>query len=149
MLSALWRFFPLQEKWTVPRALPFSLALSALLLPVFFPAVLLARRRLQRPPTSTPADATPLTDGQRRRRKTDFIESIDREAVCALASRLNGDLPCRFDEATPVANGSFNACFFVEFYTTAERTQWVVRIPIGSIVSQAWEKVQSEVCTLR
>jgi hypothetical protein len=44
-------------------------------------------------------------------------------------------------------NGSFNVCFFVEFYTVA--TAWVVRIPIEPVVHRAWEKLQSEVYTMQ
>ena len=110
------------------------------------PALSLQQRR---PLTITPADATPLTEEQRLTRKTEYIQSINKDAVCALASRHNNGLPCRLDESTPVANGSFNVCFFVEFHTTAERTQWVVRVPIEPVVHRAWEKVQSEVCTMR
>ena len=95
------------------------------------------------------ADATPLTEEQRANRKAEFIQSIDREAICALASRHNHGLPCRLDASEPTANGSFNVCFFVEFHTTAERTQWVVRVPIEPVISRTWEKVQSEVCTIR
>jgi hypothetical protein len=110
------------------------------------PALPLGRRR---PLTTMPADVTPLTEEQRLARKTEFIQSINKEAVCALASCHNNGLPCRLDESTPVANGRFNVCFFVEFHTTAERTQWVVRVPIEPLVHRTWEKVQSEVCTMR
>lgn len=44
-------------------------------------------------------------------------------------------------------NGSFNVCFFSEFYTVA--TTWVVRAPIETAVHDAWGKLQSEVHTMQ
>lgn len=86
-----------------------------------------------------------FTDEQHRIRKKAFIDSIDRNAVCSLASRYNNSKPCRiFQDAT---NGSFNVCFFVEF--VGEDTRWVVRLPIEPAIHNVWDKVQSEVATMR
>lgn len=79
-----------------------------------------------------------MTDEQRANCKAKFIESVDRQAVYALASRYNYGLPCRFEESALTANGSFiNVCFFVEFHTGAERTQWVIRVPIKPVIGSA------------
>ncbi|EPE10441.1 phosphotransferase enzyme family protein [Ophiostoma piceae UAMH 11346] len=42
-----------------------------------------------------------------------FIEAIDPDTVCRLASLHNGGKPCRIFKEK--AHGSFNVCFFVEF----------------------------------
>lgn len=137
MLLVVFHFLFAPWRWVATRALSLWRTL---------PALLPHRRG---PPTMTPADATPLTDQQRLDRKAKYIQSIDREAICALASRHNNNLPCRLDKSSPMENGSFNVCFFVEFYTTPERIQWVVRVPIEPVVHRAWDKLQSEVCTIR
>lgn len=134
MLSAALRLLFAPWRWAAQRALPLWQFLLAFLPP---PSRL--------PPS--PADATPLTDEQRRRRKTDYIQSLSTEAICALASHHNNGLSCRLNASTPTKNGSFNVCFFVEFYTVA--TRWVVRIPIEPIVHRVWEKLQSEVYTMQ
>ncbi|KAK3379043.1 kinase-like domain-containing protein [Lasiosphaeria ovina] len=73
-----------------------------------------------------------------------FIDSIDLNAVCSLASLHNSSKNCRmFRDA---ASGSYNVCYFVEF---DDGTQWVVRIPLEPCISNVWDKVQSEVATIR
>ncbi|KAK0721847.1 hypothetical protein B0T26DRAFT_700441 [Lasiosphaeria miniovina] len=73
-----------------------------------------------------------------------FIDSIDPDAVCSLASLHNSSKNCRmFRDA---ASGSYNVCYFVEF---DDGTQWVVRIPLEPCISNVWDKVQSEVATIR
>jgi hypothetical protein len=127
-------------KWILARFLPIWSAL-----PTFLPRQqhLLATR------SRSPADAKPLTEEQRQNMKLEYIQCIDTDAICALASRHNKNLPCRLDESTPTTHGSFNICFFVEFYTTVEQTKWVVRVPIEPVLHRVWEKVQSEVCTMQ
>lgn len=73
-----------------------------------------------------------------------FIDSIDPSAVCRLASRHNSSKTCRIFRDP--ANGSYNVCYFVEF---EGGTQWVVRIPLEPSISNVWDKVQSEVATIR
>jgi len=73
-----------------------------------------------------------------------FIDSIDPDAVCRLASQHNSSKACRIFREP--ANGSYNVCYFVEF---EDGTQWVVRIPLVPSVSNVWDKVQSEVATVR
>ncbi|OAA63448.1 phosphotransferase enzyme family protein [Niveomyces insectorum RCEF 264] len=78
-----------------------------------------------------------------------FIASVNERAVCALASRLNQDVPCHVVKRT---RGSFNYCLFVEFDDKGKRgepTRWVVRLPIGHTVDRPWDKVLSEVTTMR
>ncbi|KAF5019173.1 hypothetical protein F66182_8823 [Fusarium sp. NRRL 66182] len=89
-------------------------------------------------------DQYPLTQEQLDNKRQAFIDSIDQDAVRTLASRYNNEEPCRIFNSN---NGSFNACFFVEFLHS--RTRWVVRIPIDPIIYDVWTKLQSEVMTMR
>ncbi|KAI1113277.1 kinase-like protein [Nemania sp. NC0429] len=91
------------------------------------------------------ADCYPPTHQQKQAKIETFIQSIDPDAVCQLASQHHDSEPCRIFQNT--ANGSFNVCFFVEF--PARGTRWVVRIPLVSSVYNVWDKVQSEVATIR
>lgn len=87
----------------------------------------------------------PPTPEQLRAQESNFTAAISRDAIRALASRYNDNLPCRIRDET--SQGSFNICFYADFYTAG--TTWVVRIPIEPTVSQAWEKLQSEVYTMQ
>ncbi|KAM0741879.1 hypothetical protein ACQRIT_002056 [Beauveria bassiana] len=79
-----------------------------------------------------------------KRAKQEFMASLSRDAIRKLASRYNEYKPCKiFGEA----NGSFNACFFVLFPDDGAR--WVVRVPIEIEFQQPWEKLQSEVATVK
>ncbi|KAL2192125.1 kinase-like protein [Thermothelomyces heterothallicus CBS 203.75] len=73
-----------------------------------------------------------------------FIDSIDPNDVCKLASQHNSSKTCRMFRDP--ANGSYNVCYFVEF---EDGTRWVVRIPLEPYISNVWDKVQSEVATVR
>jgi hypothetical protein len=73
-----------------------------------------------------------------------FIDSIIPSNVCSLASQYNDSKPCRIFQAAE--NGSYNVCFFVEF---DESVRWVVRIALEPSVHNIWDKVQSEVATIR
>ncbi|KAH9208501.1 kinase-like domain-containing protein [Leptodontidium sp. 2 PMI_412] len=73
-----------------------------------------------------------------------FIDSIDPNVVCKLASQHNSSQICWMFQDP--ANGSYNVCYFVEF---EDGTQWVVRIPLEPSISNVWDKVQSEVATIR
>ncbi|KAF5615665.1 phosphotransferase enzyme family [Fusarium tjaetaba] len=86
----------------------------------------------------------PPTEQQLEARIKGFIDSIDKDAVCRLASRHNSHKSCR---VVGHDRGSFNVCFFVLF--DAENVTWVVRIPLEPVVCDAWAKVQSEVATMR
>ena len=88
----------------------------------------------------------PLTVEQTERRRKDFIGSIDPGAVCRLATRHHGSMPCRMFRTEP-ASGSFNVCYFVEF--PSDGTRWVVRVPIAPVIQDVWAKLQSEVATMR
>jgi hypothetical protein len=86
----------------------------------------------------------PPTEEQLEARIKGFIDSIDKDAVCRLASRHNSHKSCR---VTGHNHGSFNVCFFVLFDT--ENVTWVVRIPLEPVICDVWGKVQSEVATMR
>jgi hypothetical protein len=87
-------------------------------------------------------DLRPLTDQQRERDTNEFIASIDIDAICSLASRQNGGLPCSIRCRR---QGSFNVCFVIDF---ADGTTQLVRLPIEPAVQNVWDKVRSEVCTM-
>lgn len=93
---------------------------------------------------STAQHTYPLTHEQKAARKKQFIDGIDQDAICRLASRHNKSKPCRIFHS---ANGSFNVCYFIEFLD--DGTKWVVRIPIEPAVYDIWAKLQSEVATMR
>jgi hypothetical protein len=86
----------------------------------------------------------PPTDEQCEEGLQAFIASIDINDVCKLASHHNSCKACRvFREH---AHGSYNVCYFVEF---EDGTKWVVRIPLAPCISNVWDKIQSEVATIR
>ncbi|KAH6715938.1 hypothetical protein BKA61DRAFT_631473 [Leptodontidium sp. MPI-SDFR-AT-0119] len=90
------------------------------------------------------ADSFSPTAAQQESELQVFIDSIDPSKVCSLASRHNGFKPCRIFQE--IVNGSYNVRFFVEF---DDSVKWVVRIPSESSVHNAWDKVQSDVATIR
>ncbi|CAK7236621.1 hypothetical protein SCUCBS95973_009669 [Sporothrix curviconia] len=143
--------------------------------------LLLRQRQI---PDLTPTVAERIAEGRKRRldarsysltteyqdetKQKAFYESVDQDAVCALATRIRGDgVPCR---VVGKFAGGFNFCFFVQFDDApatgqagseagseagsggaekAAGTQWVVRLPIGHAVDRPWDKVVSEVATMR
>lgn len=89
------------------------------------------------------AQEFPPTEDQDAQVKTAFIESLDPDAVCALASRHNNGKPCR---VVSRVNGNFNICFFVKF--SQDGPEWIVRVLIESILDNPWDKLLSEVTTI-
>lgn len=87
----------------------------------------------------------PLTVEQRLNIRKEFIDSIDEKSVCRLASRYNNSKPCQIFQDSML--GAFNICCFVEF--PEDNTRWVVRIPIEPYIYNVWQKLQSEVATMR
>ncbi|KAG5802077.1 hypothetical protein H9Q74_014406 [Fusarium xylarioides] len=94
------------------------------------------------PALRPPLDLRPSSDKQHKQQKDDFIESIDKEAICRLASKQKGGLPCHVQSWS---NGSFNVCFVVAFSDGCTR---VVRVPLEPVVYDVWDKVCSEVSTM-
>ncbi|KAJ4310989.1 hypothetical protein N0V84_010688 [Fusarium piperis] len=89
-------------------------------------------------------DTFPLTQEQTNSQIEEFIDSINEDAICDLASRYRGQGPCT---VLGRDRGSFNVCFFVHFGT--DNVRWVVRVPLKPVVVNPWAKIQSEVATLR
>ena len=85
----------------------------------------------------------PTTDKQRYAARDRFIESLCPRKIEALASSYKDNMTCR---VLGHKNGSFSVCYFVEFN---DATKWVVRIPLEPSLYQPWEKLQSEVATVR
>ncbi|KJZ68717.1 hypothetical protein HIM_11895 [Hirsutella minnesotensis 3608] len=87
----------------------------------------------------------PLTEEQIKAKKSTFIDSIDQDAVCLVASKFCGGGTCSIIDEK---KGSFNICFFVRF--ESNNKTWVLRIPIVPVVPCcAWDKLLSEVTTMR
>jgi len=97
---------------------------------------------LRRGPPS-PFDLRPLTDQQRKLKSDEFIESIDTDAIRALASKYTDGLPCSIRCRR---QGSFNVCFILDF---SDGTTRLVRLPIEPAVHDVWDKVRSEVYTMQ
>ncbi|KAK0609325.1 kinase-like domain-containing protein [Bombardia bombarda] len=86
----------------------------------------------------------PLTDQQVYRRTHDFFNSIDDGAIRALGARHHPrHLPC---EIKVRYRGTFNGCFVIEH---SDGTTRVVRVALEPAVQDAWDKVRSEVCTMK
>lgn len=92
-----------------------------------------------------PVQHYPLTPDQREERRQAFIQSISKSSVGALASRYNNQKGCLVSDV--VRHGSYNVCLFVSF--PMDKIRWVVRIPISPLVSDGWNKLQSEVATMQ
>lgn len=73
----------------------------------------------------------PLTPEQIDERVKSFIDSIDIEAICLLASQHNRQKPCSI---TGQISRSFNVCFFARF---KDGTIWVIRIPLEPVVEDS------------
>lgn len=90
-----------------------------------------------------PSDHYPPTEQQIEATIQQFINSINTDAVCDLASKYNGGKTCKIISKD---NGSFNICFSVHF--EADNKTHIVRIPIKPVVRDAWQNVICEVTTL-
>lgn len=90
-----------------------------------------------------PFNLRPLTDQQRKLKADEFINSIDTDAIRALASKYTGGLPCSIRCRH---QGSFNVCFILDFSNGTTR---LVRLPIEPAVHDVWDKVCSEVYTMQ
>ena len=75
-----------------------------------------------------------------------FIDSIDSEAICRLASSYHVGLPCK-PFGSP-KHGSFNVCVFVEFDTSPPE-RWAVRIPLPARAVWIDEKIEIELATMK
>lgn len=73
----------------------------------------------------------------------EFVNSIDGDAVCRLASQHNEGIDCEISNSD---HGSFNICFFIRF---RDDTTWVVRVPLSPVCFDPWTKIQSEVATMK
>ncbi|KAH7118318.1 kinase-like domain-containing protein [Dactylonectria macrodidyma] len=75
-----------------------------------------------------------------------FIDSLDTEAICRLASSYHGGIPCT-TFASP-KHGSFNVCIFVEFETNPPE-RWAVRMPLPARAAWIDERIETELATMR
>ncbi|KAK3329332.1 hypothetical protein B0H66DRAFT_19522 [Apodospora peruviana] len=98
-----------------------------------------------------------LIDARNRQLRDEFVNSI-KDRICALSSSYHGGDDCEFFREH--AMGSFNICFFVQFFQCPKSSRdsdavpdgdrWVVRVPLGPrLAMEPWEKVESEVTTMR
>ncbi|KAM3510632.1 hypothetical protein MY11210_005717 [Beauveria gryllotalpidicola] len=74
-----------------------------------------------------------------------FQASISLKLVENLARRHNDNKFCRISE--DIQHGHYFSCISVTFPDDGK--EWVVRIPVPTIIDKAWEMIQSEVATTR
>jgi hypothetical protein len=80
----------------------------------------------------------------------DFIASIDRAAVCDLASSFHDKKPCRMFKEPQ--RGSYNVCFPVIFASNQESNEgekWMVRFPLLPRLPFWEEKLRGEIATMK
>ncbi|KAK1765089.1 hypothetical protein QBC33DRAFT_594069 [Phialemonium atrogriseum] len=90
-----------------------------------------------------------IVDEKITREREEFIGSIERQAICDLASSYHDSVGCKVFRTT---HGSFNVCFFVEFNPVSpggKPDRWVIRIPFPGRVPWIDEKIDSEVATMK
>ncbi|KAF7538327.1 hypothetical protein G7Z17_g12659 [Cylindrodendrum hubeiense] len=75
-----------------------------------------------------------------------FIESINTDTICRLASFYHAGVPCKTFGSPK--HGSFNVCIFVEFETSPPE-RWAVRIPLPALTVWIDEKIEAELATMR
>ncbi|KAJ4196200.1 hypothetical protein NW759_016418 [Fusarium solani] len=75
-----------------------------------------------------------------------FINSLDTETICRLASSYHAGLPCKAFGSPK--HGSFNVCVFVEFDISPPE-RWAVRIPLPARAAWIDEKIEIELATMR
>ncbi|KAF4637068.1 hypothetical protein G7Y89_g1007 [Cudoniella acicularis] len=86
-----------------------------------------------------------IVDRRVQQERERFIEAIDLEAICQLASSYhNGEACSIFKEPS---HGSYNLCIYVAFPLSGDR--WVVRIPIVPCLASAEGKLEQEVGAMR
>ncbi|ROT39853.1 hypothetical protein SODALDRAFT_377769 [Sodiomyces alkalinus F11] len=83
--------------------------------------------------------AIPVTDEQRKARKKEFIDPINEDSICQLASRHNDMKPC---EVLRSSNGSYSTRYLLYVTFPDDGTQWV---PMQPALCDDWAKIQSEV----
>lgn len=92
------------------------------------------------PPDGDTSQLFPPTEERVQSSIQDFIDSINRAAICELVSSHDNGKRGRVINQQ---NGSFNVCFFVQF--SSEDTTWVLRVPVIPAVVNACNKLVSEV----
>lgn len=85
----------------------------------------------------------PVTYAQREKLCDAIVASIDKDAVCKLASHHSNNMPC---EIRSVERGSYNVSICLDFHGKVPAR--VLRIPLQPAVSDGWTKIQSEVATI-
>lgn len=86
-----------------------------------------------------------LKDKAEKNRQS-FIDSLDIDEICRLASSYHGGIPCK--TFGPPKHGSFNVCVFVEFETSSPE-RWVVRMPIPARAALIDERIETELATMK
>ncbi|KND86221.1 hypothetical protein TOPH_09163 [Tolypocladium ophioglossoides CBS 100239] len=127
--------FPLIERFFF---LPWAYCLARLRQFLWAPLAFISR-----PAPPSPLELRPPSDKQIKQQINNFIDSIDKDAICALASKHNGGLSC---DIRCQSKGSFNVCFVVDF---SDGTTRLVRLPLEPAVRDVWDKVRSEVYTMQ
>ena len=96
----------------------------------------------------------PILQDEMMRQRERFVNSVDTEATCNLASSYHNGDSCK--QFRHFIHGSFNVCFFVQFdqptvltCTSAKPDRLVVRIAILSHVSWVDEKLEADITIIR
>ncbi|KAH7175799.1 hypothetical protein EDB81DRAFT_771123 [Dactylonectria macrodidyma] len=75
-----------------------------------------------------------------------FVESIDTDAVCRIASSYHGGVPCKTFGAPK--HGCFNICISVVFDTSPPE-KWVVRIALPALDAWIDERIETQLATMK
>lgn len=90
--------------------------------------------------------ANSILKDQARKDCDRFINSLDLDEICRLASSYHGGLSCQV--ARVLRYNPFNVGVIVMFPTSPPDT-WVVRLPIPGLVVWIDEKIEAELATMR
>lgn len=144
VLKSLWKLLPALE-----TRISYVLSIPNRTQQVFPPLPRAEADQMKNCAPTSPSDNNtsqtfPLTEEQIKNLIQKFIDSISKAAVCELVSRHNSGKRC---QVVNQQNGSFNVCFFVQF--ESDDSTWILRVPISPVVCNAWDKLVSEVITMR
>ncbi|KAH7157741.1 hypothetical protein B0J13DRAFT_581780 [Dactylonectria estremocensis] len=75
-----------------------------------------------------------------------FVESINTNAICRLASSYHGGVPCQ--KSRVPKHGCFNVCIFVVF-NTSPPDRWVVRIALPALAAWIDERIETQLANMK
>jgi hypothetical protein len=84
------------------------------------------------------------------RERDRFIEAIQEDDVCRLASSHHNSDHCSFFK--PPSRGSYNICYFVRFPSRSSEDveEWVVRVPLAPCLAEgSRSKLEREIASMQ